>query len=130
MKISRQAQREAKQLFQACHVEGNLNDDKARETVNLLLEKKPRDFVAVLSHLHRLIKLDVQRRTADVQSAVALNENQQADVRENLSKLYGNNLNYTFTENGELLAGMRVKVGSDVFDGSVRTRLTNLEESF
>ncbi|MED5453421.1 MAG: ATP synthase F1 subunit delta [Verrucomicrobiota bacterium] len=130
MKISRQAQREAKQLFQACHVEGNLNDDKARETVNLLLEKKPRDFVAVLSHLHRLIKLDVQRRTADVQSAVALNENQQADVRENLSKLYGNNLNYTFTQNGELLAGMRVKVGSDVFDGSVRTRLTNLEESF
>ena len=130
MKISRQAQREAKQLFQACHVEGNLNDDKARETVNLLLEKKPRDFVAVLSHLHRLIKLDVQRRTADVQSAVALNENQQADVRENLSKLYGNNLNYTFTENGELLGGMRVKVGSDVFDGSVRTRLTNLGESF
>ena len=130
MKISRQAQREAKQLFQACHVEGNLNDDKARETVNLLLEKKPRDFVAVLSHLHRLIKLDVQRRTADVQSAVALNENQQADGRENLSKLYGNNLNYTFTENGELLGGMRVKVGSDVFDGSVRTRLTNLEESF
>ena len=130
MKISRQAQREAKQLFQACHAEGNLNDDRTRETVKLLLEKKPRDFVAVLSHLHRLIKLDVQRRTADVQSAVALNENQQADVRENLSKLYGNNLNYTFTENGELLAGMRVKVGSDVFDGSVRTRLTNLEESF
>ncbi len=130
MKISRQAQREAKQLFQACHVEGNLNDDKARETVNLLLEKKPRDFVAVLSHFHRLIKLDVQRRTADIQSAVALDENQQEEVRENLSKLYGNNLNYTFTENGELLAGMRVKVGSDVFDGSVRTRLTNLKESF
>ena len=130
MKISRQAQREAKQLFQACHVEGNLNDGKTREAVNLLLEKKPRDFVAVLSHFHRLIKLDVQRRTADIQSAVALDENQQVEVRENLSKLYGNNLNYTFTENCELLGGMRVKVGSDVFDGSVRTRLTNLKESF
>ncbi|MDP6892626.1 MAG: ATP synthase F1 subunit delta [Verrucomicrobiota bacterium] len=130
MKISRQAQREAKQLFQACHVEGNLNDDRARETVKLLVEKKPRDFVAILSHLHRLIKLDVQRRTADVQSAIALNDNQQTEVRENLAKIYGNNLNYTFTENSELLGGMRVKVGSDVFDGSVRTRLTNLEESF
>ena len=130
MKISRQAQREAKQLFQACHVEGNLNDDRARETVKLLVEKKPRDFVAILSHLHRLIKLDVQRRTADVQSAIGLNENQQTEVRENLAKIYGNNLNYTFTENSELLGGMRLKVGSDVFDGSVRTRLTNLEESF
>ena len=80
--------------------------------------------------MHRLIKLDVQRRTAVVQSAIALNENQQAQVRENLSKIYGNNLNYTFTENSELIGGMKLKVGSDVFDGSVRTRLTNLQESF
>ncbi|MAZ11459.1 MAG: ATP synthase F1 subunit delta [Verrucomicrobiales bacterium] len=130
MKISRQAQREAKQLFQACHEEDNLNESKTRETVKLLLEKKPRDFVAILSHLHRLIKLDVQRRTAVVQSAIALNEDQQAQVRENLSKIYGNNLNYTFTENSELIGGMKLKVGSDVFDGSVRTRLTNLQESF
>ena len=130
MKISRQAQREAKQLFQACHEEDNLNESKTRETVKLLLEKKPRAFVAILSHLHRLIKLDVQRRTAVVQSAIALNENQQAQVRENLSKIYGNNLNYTFTENSELIGGMKLKVGSDVFDGSVRTRLTNLQESF
>jgi len=130
MKISRQAQREAKKLFQACHEEDNLNESKTRETVKLLLEKKPRDFVTILSHLHRLIKLDVQRRTAVVQSAIALNENQQAQVRENLSKIYGNNLNYTFTENSELIGGMKLKVGSDVFDGSIRTRLTNLQESF
>ena len=130
MKISRQAQREAKQLFQTCHVDGKLNDYRTREAVKLLLEKKPRDFVAILSHLHRLIKLDVQRRTADVQSAIELNDNQQTEVRENLAKIYGNNLNYTFTKNPELLGGMRVKVGSDVFDGSVITRLTKLEESF
>ena len=130
MKISRQAQREAKQLFQACHVEGNLSEDKVREAVKLLTEKKPRDYVAVLSHLHRLVKLDVQRRTADVQSAVALNDSQQNQVKETLAKLYGNSLSYSFTENAELLGGMRVKVGSDVYDGSVRTRLAKLEESF
>ena len=130
MKIRRQAQREAKQLFQACHVEGNLSEDKVREAVKLLTKKKPRDYVAVLSHLHRLVKLDVQRRTADVQSAVALNDSQQNQVKENLAKLYGNNLSYSFTENAELLGGMRVKVGSDVYDGSVRTRLAKLEESF
>jgi F-type H+-transporting ATPase subunit delta len=65
-----------------------------------------------------------------VQSAVALNDSQQKQVKENLSKLYGNNLSYSFTENAELLGGMRVKVGSDVYDGSIRTRLTKLEESF
>ena len=130
MKISRQAQREAKQLFQACHIEGNLSDEKVRKTVKLLTEKKPRDYVAVLSHLHRLVKLDLQRRTADVQISVASEDSQQNQVKENLAKLYGNNLSYSFTENAELLGGMRVKVGSDVYDGSVRTRLAKLEQSF
>ena len=130
MKISRQAQREAKQLFHACKAEGNLSDDKVRETVKLLTEKKPRDYVAVLSHLNRLVKLDVQRRTAHVQSAVALNDSQQNQLKENLAKLFGKNLIYSFTENADLLGGMRVKVGSDVYDGSVRTRLAKLEESF
>jgi len=130
MKISRQAQREAKQLFHACKAEGNLSDDKVRETMKLLTEKKPRDYVAVLSHLNRLVKLDVQRRTAHVQSAVALNDSQQNQLKENLAKLFGKNLIYSFTENADLLGGMRVKVGSDVYDGSVRTRLAKLEESF
>ena len=130
MKISRQAQREAKQLFHACNAEGNLSDDKVRETVKLLTEKKPRGYVAYLSHLNRLVKLDVQRRTAHVQSAVALNDSQQNQLKENLAKLFGKNLIYSFTENADLLGGMRVKVGSDVYDGSVRTRLAKLEESF
>tara|TARA_B100001115_G_scaffold135887_1_gene103399 strand:- start:394 stop:786 length:393 start_codon:yes stop_codon:yes gene_type:complete len=130
MKISRQAQREAKQLFHAGKAEGNLSDEKVRETVKLLTEKKPRDYVAVLSHLNRLVKLDVQRRTAHVQSAVALNDSQQNQLKENLAKLFGKNLIYSFTENADLLGGMRVKVGSDVYDGSVRTRLAKLEESF
>ncbi|HCV99364.1 MAG TPA: H(+)-transporting ATPase [Verrucomicrobiales bacterium] len=130
MKISRQAQREAKQLFHACNAEGNLSDDKVRETVKLLTEKKPRGYVAYLSHLNRLVKLDVQRRTAHVQSAVALNDSQQNQLKENLAKLFGKNLIYSFTENADLLGGMRVKVGSDVYDGSVRNRLAKLEESF
>ncbi len=59
-----------------------------------------------------------------------MNDSQQNQVKENLAKLYGSNLSYSFNENAELLGGMRVKVGSDVYDGSVRTRLAKLEESF
>ena len=35
-----------------------------------------------------------------------------------------------FAENAGLIGGMRVKIGDDVFDGSVKTRLTSLSESF
>jgi F-type H+-transporting ATPase subunit delta len=46
----------------------------------------------------------------------------------NLKKKYGNDLTATFTVNSDLLGGMRVRVGSDVWDSSVRNRLQRLEQ--
>ena len=39
-------------------------------------------------------------------------------------------LNISFAQNPALLGGLRIKVGSDVYDGSVQARLEDLEESF
>ena len=43
---------------------------------------------------------------------------------------YGPGMSTSFAANPELIGGMRVKVGSDVYDGSVRTALLTLEERF
>jgi hypothetical protein len=42
MKISKPAQREARQLFRSCRVNGVLEEERVRQAVKLLLEKKPR----------------------------------------------------------------------------------------
>ena len=44
--------------------------------------------------------------------------------------MYGNGLNISFTQNPGLIGGLRIKVGSDVFDGSVQARLAALAETF
>jgi len=44
--------------------------------------------------------------------------------------VYGPGLNISFSQNATLIGGMRVKVGSDVYDGSVQARLAALQESF
>jgi F-type H+-transporting ATPase subunit delta len=54
----------------------------------------------------------------------------QASVQAGLEHAYGQGLTTTFTENPGLIGGMRVRVGSDVYDGSVQARLAALEESF
>ena len=130
MKISKQSRRDAKQLFQSCLVNGQLDEDKARETVKLLIEKKPRGYVATLSHFQRLVKLDIDKRTAHIESATELNSDTQANVKANLSRVYGDNLSLNFSVNPSLIGGLRIKVGSDVFDGSVQARLNNLKTSF
>ena len=130
MKISKQAKRDAKQLFNNCRVAGILDENRVRQTVSAVLAHKPRGFAAILSHFQRLLKLDIERRTARAESAVAVSDELKASVTASLTKRYGAGLNISFGVNPELIGGLRVKVGSDVFDGSVRARLNALAESF
>jgi len=130
MKISKQARRDAKQLFNVCKVSGVLDENRVRQSVSEVISRKPRGFVAILSHFQRLVKLDIERRSARVESAVAASEGLQQSVKANLAQRYGQGLNVTFAVNPSLIGGLRVQVGSDVFDGSVKARLAELESSF
>src|SRR6266481_1172045 len=120
MKISKQARREAKQLFRSCLVNGLLDENRARQMVQRVLEVKPRGYMAILSHFQRLLKLDIERRAATIESAVALSPDVRERVQANLGRACGPGLNVTFAQNPALIGGMRIKVGSDVYDGSVQ----------
>ena len=129
MKISKQAQREARQLFRSCFVNERLDESRVRQAVALLAEKMPRGYVEILSRLHRLVKLDLEQHAARVESASALPAEVQAEVAARLKGIYGE-LDLSFAQNPALLGGLRIQVGSDLYDGSVKMRLEQLEQSF
>ena len=130
MKISKQAKRDAKQLLNACKVNGLIDEERVRRSVQAVVGQKPRGYVAILSHFQRLVKLDFERRAARVESAVELTAAQQSAVRENLARRYGQGLNIAFAQNADLIGGLRIKVGSDLIDGSVQSRIAALADSF
>jgi len=130
MKISKLAQREARQLFRSCQVNGLLDENRVRQATALLLAKRPHRYVEILSRLHRLVKLELERRAARVESATPLPADLQADVADRIRKIYGPGADITFSRNPALIGGLRVQVGSDLYDGSVRSRLEKLEQSF
>ena len=130
MKISKQSRRDAKALFSVCRVNGVLDEARVRQTVTAVIARKPRGYVATLSHFQRLVKLDIDRRSARVENAVETSPNLQQAITQSLTRRYGAGLNVTFWVNPALIGGLRIKVGSDVFDGSVAARLAALEESF
>ena len=129
MKISKQARRDGKALFNTCKVGGVLDEGRVRQTVGAVIAKKPRGYVGILSHFQRLVKLDLERRSARIESATPLSEALTASVKANLAQRYGQGLTVNFAVNPALIGGLRVKVGSDVFDGSVRARLDALAET-
>ncbi len=130
MKISKQNRRDAKELFRACSVNGLVDENRARQIVDEVLKAKPRGYVAILEHFQRLIKLDQAQRAAKIESAVPLSPDLESAFKANLEKRYGKGLTFTFVQNPALLGGVRVQVGSDVYDGSVAARLTELQGTF
>jgi len=130
MKISKQTRRDAKHLFRSCAVNGLLDENRVRQTVKLLGEQKPRGYVEILARLHRLVKLETQRCSARVESATTLSAESQAGVTNRIQQLYGNGVTIAFGQNPALIGGLRIQVGSDLYDGSVKTRLEKLEQSF
>ncbi len=130
MKASKQATHEATQLFRACLVNGLLEKGRVLEVVQQIAAAKPRGYLGTLTAFRRLVKLESARHTARIETPVPLPMAQQADVLKSLAGAYGPGLSTSFVENRALIGGMRIQVGSDVYDGSVRARLAALERSF
>jgi len=127
---TKQIRREARQLFRLCLVKGWLDERRVRQVVQRIIESRRRGGMALLTHFQRLVRLEISRHQAEVESALPLRSDVQAQVVTNLKSAYGPHISTTFAENPALLGGMRIRVGSDVYDGSVQARLTALEESF
>jgi len=130
MKINKRAKREAKQLFRFCLVNGLLDENRVRNVVQDVIAAGRRDCPAILSHFRRLLRLEIAGRTATVESAAPLPPDLQAGIEAGLKRRYGPGLSTAFAQRPALIGGMRIQVGSDVYDGSVRGGLEALEKSF
>lgn len=129
MKISKQSRRDGKALFNVCRVNGVLDEAKIRQVLTEVVTRKPRGYVATLHHFHRLVKLDLARRTAVVESATELVPAIQESVRSRLAARHGDGLDLSFKVNPGVIGGLKVRVGSDIYDGTVAGRLAALESS-
>jgi F-type H+-transporting ATPase subunit delta len=130
MKSRKEALRIAKKIFAASLVDGQLDLATVKKVVDKLKETRPRGYVQVADAYWRLVKLEVERNRAIIQSAVPLEEETKTQVVDDLKKKYGPQIAPEFAIVPELLGGMRIRVGSDVWDGSVKNRIERLSENF
>jgi F-type H+-transporting ATPase subunit delta len=130
MRVTKQARRDAKELVRACQINGLLDEGRVRQVVSRVIEAKPRGYAAILQYFQRLVRLDLERRSARIESATPLSDDARAQIEANLGRLYGEGLTLSHTVNPALVGGLRVRVGSDVYDGSVHGRLERLNEAF
>lgn len=130
MKISKDAQRTARKLMEASLIDGILDLGRVKLMVEKIEEQKPRGYLAIAHAYLRLVRLEVEKNRATIESAIELDGPMRQQVETDLKKKYGPQITTEFSVNPELIGGMRIRVGSDVWDGSVANRIERLSEQF
>jgi F-type H+-transporting ATPase subunit delta len=127
MKLSKEARRMSRELFRASFTDSRLDEGKVRIISQKVVDSKPRHYLDILKDYHRQLRLEVDKRHALIESAADLDEGTRGQLESSLRAKYGNDLTTEFKITKELIGGLRVKIGSDVWDSSVRERLKRLE---
>lgn len=130
MKISKSAAAAARRLFSLCQSNGRLDEAKLRQVIARLVESKVRDYRSILAALQRLTRIDLDRRKVLIESAVEMDESTHQRVVAGLIEKYGDDLEIRHQVTPALLGGLRIRVGDDVFDGSVQGRIDRFASAF
>ena len=128
MKINKDIRRLARNLVRASFVDGALDRERINSFVRSIIAEKPRSYILLLEDYRRLLRLEVEKRSATIESASELDSAAGRQIVAGLQSKYGNSLTTDFVVNPALLGGVRVRVGSDVWDSSVRNRLERLQQ--
>ena len=119
-----------------------VNRALAGAAATLELDPMTGKFLGVLAHNHRLAELDKIIRafnqlaadhrgeiTARVTSAHPLGDAQVAALKSNLKTRLGRAVEVDLNVDPAILGGLVVKVGSEMIDGSIRTKLDTLAQA-
>jgi F-type H+-transporting ATPase subunit delta len=101
--------------------------DKVRNFVFVVVDhRRVNEFASIVDGLEMLLDERMGVIAADVRSAKVLTGRQQGDLAAQLSRLSGKKAKLKFSTDPALIAGVVARVGSVVYDGSVRGQLESL----
>ena len=128
MKINKEIRQLSREMLRTSFTDGQLDPGRIGSLVDSLIARKPRHYVEVLKNYRRLLRLELEKRSARIETASEVDSAIRSEILANLKKKYGTDLTAEFVVDLALLGGMRIRVGSDVWDGTVRGRLERLQQ--
>ncbi len=124
MKLSREARRQARELFEMTLVNGRIDAPRLRMIFSEVADRQPRSHIQILKEILRLARLEAANHHAVIESATPLTDT--ASLAADLLSRFGE-LTIEFRETPALIGGLRIQIGSKVWDGSIRARLESIK---
>lgn len=126
MKITKDIQAQARRLMRLCmNPESLLIEENVRKVAAGIVAGKPRNYIALLTAFTNLVRLEQEARTATITSAVPLSDSEKNAICARLNTRR-NGLIYDWQVDSSLIAGITVRVGDQVTDASIKSRIERL----
>ena len=119
----------AKKLLELSKDSGVVTESKVGEVLAGLQQVQPRHHLTVLKTFLNYLRREVALQTAVVSTPTKLSDDALKAIEVQFSKLYNRPVSAVTQRDTNLIAGVRVRVGDDVYDASVAGRLQRLAES-
>jgi len=129
MAADKQTKLLAKQLFKLSVINGEVSAERVEGVLGWIEKHQPRRTLALLQQYHRLVANEVAKSRAVVEHAGAISPATLAAIEAAMTKKYSRKVTAVAKPNTALLAGLRVRVGSDVYESSVAGQLASLSSS-
>ena len=129
MSANKKAQQLARQLFKLSLVDGQVSADRVTGVLGYLEKIQPAHPLAVLKVYQRFITTELAKSQAVVEHAGAVSDTILQTIAASMTKKYGRTITASSHANPALLAGLRVRVGDDVYESSVSGQLNVLAAS-
>jgi len=126
MAADKQTKLLAKKLFKLSVVNGVVSPEQVAGVLGWVEKTSPRRPVAVLKAYHHRIALELAKSHAEVEHAGPINDGLLKQIEGAMSQKYKRVVTATAQPNSRLLAGLRITVGSDVYESSVAGQLASL----
>jgi F-type H+-transporting ATPase subunit delta len=119
----------AHQLFELSLDHGQVSAERVTGVLAWVDKHRPANASSVLRAYRRLIEADIGRRRAVIEYAGEVTPATLAEIASAMSRRYGRTIEPVPVRRPELIAGLRVRVGDNVFENSVVSQLAALQPS-
>jgi F-type H+-transporting ATPase subunit delta len=122
----KKSQQFAKQLFRLSLVDGVISPERVTGVLEYVEKHKPANPLQVLKTYQRLVATELAKSRAVVEHAGSIDNSVLKTIAATFSKRYNRAITAVGKPNSSLIAGLRVRVGDDVYESSVAGRLESL----
>lgn len=125
----KQIQQLARQFYKLSFSNGVISAGQVAGVLEYIEKHRPANSMAVLKAYQRLIAAEVARGQAVVEHAGPINSAALDAIAGAMSKKYNRAVSAVEKRNDALLAGVRVRIGDDLYESSVAGQLATLAEA-